>query len=1090
MEENMVKVLATVKKEMYRKDDFAIMSFEIQDVFEGEPYIDTYWNTWTAKGNIPSWEYNVPYTIIAKEVEPNKYGRQYEIISMIHEMDFSNKQNQKIFLSKILTEIQLNNLYKTIDSPFEAIEEHDIETLCKVKGIGEIVAKRIIDKYEENKDYSTAYVELDKLGLTTNMVKKLCESYGNPNIVLDRIKNNPYLIADEVNGIGWKKADEIALSSGYNRTSSKRIMAFINYYLQNEALNGNTYCYKEDLFYEIEDNLGEDITEEMVDKVVETMKSLNIIWQDEEGVALALTYYKNLEDNTAKEIIRLIKTKDEFFNYEDWEEKIKQQEQMQGWNYTDQQKQGIKTILDNNVVLIQGYAGCVDCDTEYFNGSEWVKISDYKEGDKVLQYNKDGTANLVMPKAYIKKPCDSMWHFETKYGLNQCLTDEHRVVYETSKGNLKIKSFEEVRNMHLNCNSGFTGKFYTTFNYCGKGIELSEYEIRLMCAVICDGSFNSKTNYCRINLKKQRKKDRIENILNKLNKNYKKTNKENGFTVYCFYSPRREKEFTSYWYNCNNEQFKIICDEILYWDGCLIDDRTEFSTTKKNTCDFIQFAFATQNKRVTIRVDERKGEEYITNNKIYTRKSNCYNLYISDKNKIGMGGFHDKSKKTKIIPYKTKDGYKYCFTVPSTMLVLRREGRIFVTGNTGKSSIVSGILNVLSSYSSKQCALSGKASVNLTQNTGKEGFTIHRLLEYTPKEGFLRNENNPLDTHIVILDEISMVDVKLFNSLVKAIPNGAKLILLGDSGQLESMGVGNLMKDLINSGVVPIVNLDKIHRQAEKSAIITNSIDIWNGKQIIDKDFIGIETRGELQDLTLDITKDKQDTSKNIMKYFKELYPTVNDIMDLQVIVPVKERGECCVVKLNNLIQEYIRDYNNCSKDEECISVGNYELYKGDKVINVRNNYDTKTPFGEDIPIMNGNFGIITSIESSSIVVEFEKIGKVVIPSEHLKYIELGYVATTHKLQGSGIKKVICGLDSSHYTMLSKEMLYTMLTRAKEYCVLCGDNKAIRKAVTINKTRYKQTFLEGFLQKYTKSLNKNYFKNRFRILPQGTISRD
>ena len=316
MEENMVKVLATVKKEMYRKDDFAIMSFEIQDVFEGEPYIDTYWNTWTAKGNIPSWEYNVPYTIIAKEVEPNKYGRQYEIISMIHEMDFSNKQNQKIFLSKILTEIQLNNLYKTIDSPFEAIEEHDIETLCKVKGIGEIVAKRIIDKYEENKDYSTAYVELDKLGLTTNMVKKLCESYGNPNIVLDRIKNNPYLIADEVNGIGWKKADEIALSSGYNRTSSKRIIAFINYYLQNEALNGNTYCYKEDLFYEIEDNLGEDITEEMVDKVVETMKSLNIIWQDEEGMALALTYYKNIEDNTAKEIIKLIKTKDDFFKYD------------------------------------------------------------------------------------------------------------------------------------------------------------------------------------------------------------------------------------------------------------------------------------------------------------------------------------------------------------------------------------------------------------------------------------------------------------------------------------------------------------------------------------------------------------------------------------------------------------------------------------------------------------------------------------------------------------------------------------------------------------------------------------------------------
>lgn len=1012
MEENMVKVLATVKKEMYRKDDFAIMSFEIQDVFEGEPYIDTYWNTWTAKGNIPSWEYNVPYTIIAKEVEPNKYGRQYEIISMIHEMDFSNKQNQKIFLSKILTEIQLNNLYETIDSPFEAIEEHDIETLCKVKGIGEIVAKRIIDKYEENKDYSTAYVELDKLGLTTNMVKKLCESYGNPNIVLDRIKNNPYLIADEVNGIGWKKADEIALSSGYNRTSSKRIIAFINYYLQNEALNGNTYCYKEDLFYEIEDNLGEDITEEMVDKVVETMKSLNIIWQDEEGMALALTYYKNLEDNTAKEIIRLIKTKDEFFNYEDWEEKIKQQEQMQGWNYTDQQKQGIKTILDNNVVLIQGYAGCVDCDTEYFNGSEWVKISDYKEGDKVLQYNKDGTANLVMPKAYIKKPCDSMWHFETKYGLNQCLTDEHRVVYENSIGELMIEPFLNIRKQQEDDEEGFECSFITTFNY-----KLT----------------NEKPN-----------KDKVDEIIKGIINN----------------------QFNDEWYKLNNNEFKLLSKWL--WDYIFLE---KVVITNSKLVDFIQFVFATQG----IRAIPQKTND------------NLYEIIVSLNNNVFLNPIYEK---TKIIPYKTKDGYKYCFSVPSTMLVLRREGRIFVTGNTGKSSIVSGILNVLSSYSSKQCALSGKASVNLTQNTGKEGFTIHRLLEYTPKEGFLRSENNPLETHIVILDEVSMVDVKLFNSLVKAIPNGAKLILLGDSGQLESMGVGNLMKDLINSGVVPIVNLDKIHRQAEKSAIITNSIDIWNGKQIIDKDFLGIETRGELQDLTLDITDSKEDTAKNVIKHFKKLYPTVNDIMDLQVIVPVKERGDCCVVKLNNLIQEYIRDYNNCSKNEECISVGNYELYKGDKVINVRNNYDTKTPFGEECPIMNGNFGIITSIESSSIVVEFEKIGKVVIPSEHLKYIELGYVATTHKLQGSGIKKVICGLDSSHYTMLSKEMLYTMLTRAKEYCVLCGDNKAIRKAVTINKTRYKQTFLEGFLQKYTKSLNKNYFKNRFRILPQGTISRD
>lgn len=1012
MEENMVKVLATVKREMYRRDDFAIISFEIQDVFEGEPFINETWNTWTAKGIVPNWEYNTPYTIIAKEVEPNKYGKQYDIISMIHEIDFSNEQNQKLFLEKILSETQLKSLYSTLDNPFEAIENHDIKTLCKAKGIGEVIAKRIIDKYEDNKDYSTAYVELDKLGLTNNMVKKLCDSYGNPNFVLGKIKENPYLIADEVNGIGWKKADEIALKAGYAKNSVKRVVAFINYYLQNEAMNGNTYCYKEDLMYQVEDNLGEEVTEDIVDKAIELMKKSYTLWQDEEQIALALTYYKKLEDSTAKEIIRLINTKNDFFKYEDWQDKIKEQEEFQGWNYTDQQKEGIKTILENNVVLIQGYAGCVDCDTEYFNGSEWVKIGDYKEGDKVLQYNADGTANLVTPKAYIKKPCDTMWHFESEFGysLNQCLTDEHRVVYKDTERKLKIKPFLEIRKQQ-ETEQKFKGSFYTTFKY---NIE--------------DSSLDNK---------------KIKQIFNGIITNH---------------------EFNKEWYKLGNIELKKL--SYLLWD--YIFTSYENLILGKDLADFIQFVYATQGIRTTL--------------KPFVYDHEVYEIFI------GLDNNAYFNEETQIVPYKTKDGYKYCFSVPSTMLVLRREGRIFITGNTGKSSIVSGILNVLSSYSSKQCALSGKASVNLTQSTGQEGFTIHRLLEYNPADGFVKNEKNPLDTHILILDELSMVDVKLFNSLVKAIPNGAKLILLGDSGQLESMGMGNLMKDIINSGVIPVVNLDKIHRQAEKSAIITNSIDVWNGKQIIDKDFVGIETRGELQDLTLDITDSKEDTAKNVMKHFKKLYPTVNDIMDLQVIVPVKERGECCVVKLNNAIQQHIREVNNCSDNEECISVGNYELYKGDKVINVRNNYDTKTPFGEECPIMNGNFGIITSIENNSIIVNFEKIGEVIVTSEHLKYIELGYVATTHKLQGSGIKKVICGLDSSHYTMLSKEMLYTMLTRAKEYCVLCGDNKAIRKAVTINKTRYKQTFLEGFLKKYNKLLKNKKFTDRFRINSNGFIT--
>lgn len=340
------------------------------------------------------------------------------------------------------------------------------------------------------------------------------------------------------------------------------------------------------------------------------------------------------------------------------------------------------------LTLRSGASGCVDAETEYFDGRQWKPICDFTNKDKVLQYNKDGTTSLVKPIAYIKAPCDEMWHFETKYGLNQTLSDEHNVVYITSKGNLAEKPMAELVDMHKSASNGFRGKFITTFYASGKGIRLTDAEIRLMCAVICDGTFNYKLsesnrgtdswNKCRFHLKKNRKKERLRKLLKCAGYDYREyESAANGYTDFVVVVPFRCKEFSGDWYNCTNKQLKIICEEVMHWDGYYVTNKT-FSTTSKSTADFIQYAFTATGHRATILVDDRCGRWH--SNGKYQYKSICYVVSVSRKTS-GLCTIGN-SEINRVRPI---DGYKYCFTVPSHMLVLRRNNRIFITGNSGKT---------------------------------------------------------------------------------------------------------------------------------------------------------------------------------------------------------------------------------------------------------------------------------------------------------------------------------------------------------------------------------------------------------------------
>lgn len=737
-----VKVKAEIEGIRFFKDQWGIIVCSIDKVLKGEFIGDL--NAMVFKGNMPEPVLGATYIIVADYVEDPKWGRQYNIKSIYSDVSFdkNDKNGRQKFLLNLFTPSQVQAMYEVYDDPFSILDAEDVEKLVQIKGCGIKTADLWIRKFKKNINIARIFVELEDYGLTNNMIKRLMDRYNSPDLIIEKVKTNPYVLVNEVDGIGWKRADEIALAGNIKPDSPMRIGAYIIYYLDMCGENGNSWITPDELLGAILDNLGEEIPDENITMAIRELG--NKLWWNEDKDKIGLSKYYKIEYRVAEELIRIRNAKSDI-HCDNWKERIEHLERNQGWDFTEEQMNGIEAVLNNNVTVIHGLAG------------------------------------------------------------------------------------------------------------------------------------------------------------------------------------------------------------------------------------------------------------------------------------------------------------------------------------TGKTSVVSGVLEALNNYSSVMCALSGRAASRMSEITDKTGYTIHRLLGY-PKganeyQGFEFNQDNKLPYNLYILDEISMVDAKIFYYLLRAIPDGAKLICLGDSGQLESIGCGNVAYDMIHSPDIPTIELTKIHRQAAKSAIITQSVAVRNSKQIVPKDWVGTETRGELRDLELHCYSDSSNTFYEIMENFSRLKAQKDfNIMDCQIIVPIKTRGDACTYKINNTIQELYNPASKNKKEITRLSNNNpFILREGDKVINTINNYRLKTP------IYNGNIGTIKSIsyneelDSRIITIDFIGIGNVDIPEDAWNGIELGYAITVHKYQGSQSKYVIFGLDFSSYALLTRELIYTGITRAQKKCYLICQTGALRYATAQQAVSTKQTHLQDCL---------------------------
>lgn len=677
------------------------------------------------------------YILMGDFVYDDKWGWQFKIDGGYEEVEINTINEKRAFLSKILTDRQVNSLFDTFEDPFDFIRDEDINKLTEAKYIGEHTATRIIEKFKSTIDMAPAYNFFKPLGVTPLLINKLCETYKGAERAIKKFKENPYILAEDIKGVGFLRADEIALNYNVKPESPFRIKSGVKHIFKEEAQNnGSTWLTIDDFENKIVELLKIDL--EVINNTLEEMCSDKQVLKDNDRIALQ--YYYDLESKIADKLLLLQSIPPQKYSQNDIEEGIKNAQEEQGFEFTDEQLAGIQSILSNNVSLVVGLAG------------------------------------------------------------------------------------------------------------------------------------------------------------------------------------------------------------------------------------------------------------------------------------------------------------------------------------TGKTSIIKGVYKIFSLGTRiNQCAFSGQAAKRINEATGYPSSTIHRLLGFQG-EKFTYNSLNQLETDVIILDEVSMVGLELFWSLLQAIPLGAKLIMLGDNGQLPPIGVGNLLNDLMNSGKINLVNLTKIHRQAEKSAIITKSQAIRRKEFLLSNDCEGEKVYGALQDLSIYSKQEKDNLLDEVIDTFMCEYKKDYNLKDVQIIVAQNQRVELAREKINQIIQEKINPKYSHYDKEIHIKYGQV-IRIGDKIINRENHYDVETPDGEQTSIYNGSMGIVTEISDNYVVVDFYDEGEIVINSDYYGGLELAYAITCHSSQGSQFKTVIVGFDNSSYILLSNEWLYTAITRAKKMCYLITQTKAFNMAVLHHKTVDRNTFLLELLKK-------------------------
>jgi len=409
--------------------------------------------------------------------------------------------------------------------------------------------------------------------------------------------------------------------------------------------------------------------------------------------------------------------------------------------------------------------------------------------------------------------------------------------------------------------------------------------------------------------------------------------------------------------------------------------------------------------------------------------------------------------------YEAESGVMLCGEQREAVLAAAFNGVTVITGGpgTGKTTSIRCLIRLMEEHGKIElCAPTGRAAKRMTEATGRPARTIHRMLEYAgDEEGFGRDSDNPLDADAIIVDETSMVDIFLMRALLRAVKPGARLVLVGDADQLPSVGAGNVLKDLIASDVVPVVKLTEIFRQAAQSNIVMNAHRINKGEYPVilnrDTDFF-LERKHSLQDVAQAVVA--------LVKKRLPKYLGIDGVRDIQVMAPMK-KGDAGVYELNRLLQAELNPPRpGCPELRRAEGI----FRVGDKVMQTKNDYELEwEKDGEEGEgVFNGDIGYVYDIdrEDGTLTVDFDDGRRAVYAAAEIEELELAYCMSVHKSQGSEFEAVVLPLFSGPPMLMTRNLLYTAVTRAKRLVCITGREDCVRRMIDNNHIDKRYSALE------------------------------
>lgn len=418
-------------------------------------------------------------------------------------------------------------------------------------------------------------------------------------------------------------------------------------------------------------------------------------------------------------------------------------------------------------------------------------------------------------------------------------------------------------------------------------------------------------------------------------------------------------------------------------------------------------------------------------------------LSATPNKKIFLENTHELTTNGFFLAEKQIDGIK----------MILEQGVSIITGGpgTGKTTLIKTLLSVLQKNRCSYilAAPTGRAAKRIMESTGYDAVTIHRLLEFDPvTKQFNKNKNSPLKTDVIIVDEASMIDLMLVHALLRAISLGSKIVFIGDIDQLPSVGPGNILADMINSGVIPYTRLDTIFRQSEQSMIVINAHRINEGK------FPFVSVNKNLPEFLLIEEHDATKLPHHLSTIFSQTLKQYTIFADQTIILTPMHKGTAGTTALNIHMQHLL---NSAGKNKPGIAHFGITYLVGDYVMQLRNNYDKM--------VFNGDIGVIEVIDKESEEIAVRFLDRLILYELHeIQELTLAYAISIHKSQGSEYQAVIVPLFMQHFMLLQKNLLYTALTRAKKLCIFIGEKKAISMALNNTKGSERVTFLKEYLK--------------------------